>query len=235
MKKRYCESSRKKLCGGEAQNFNRDKFFQRLPSSKFLGGHMSQLIIASEKKLAKDLLISERHVRSLFKEYKYAPGEYEYIKCVKKYLKTIKVDGVEHVTLKLLADILCVSEKTIRNLTKENILQKSENGNYNLKTNIKKYFLENNESNKLKVIQRETQELKLKILKDEYYPDHIVRDILSDMLIKFKSQLLSTSRKITIEIEQNEKADIKKVVEKHILKSLEELEKYAPPSNKGDR
>jgi hypothetical protein len=59
--------------------------------------------------------------------------------------------------------------------------------------------------------------------------------MLSDMLMKFKSQLLSTSRKITIEIEQNEKANIKKIVEKHILKSLEELEKYDPPSNKGDR
>ncbi len=196
---------------------------------------MGQLIIASEKKLAKDLLISERRVRELFKEFKYAPGEYEYVKSIKKYLKTIKVDGIEHVTLKTLADILCVSEKTIRNLTKENILQKSENGNYNLKTNIKNYFLENNESNKLKVVQRETQELKLSILKDEYYPDHVVRGVLSDMLIKFKSQLLSTSRKIAIEVEQNEEPDIKKIVEKHVLKALEELEKYDPPSNKGGK
>ena len=194
---------------------------------------MAKIVLISEKQLAKDLLISERHVRSLFKEYKYAPGEYRYPECVRKYLKTLKLDGIEHITLKSLADILCISEKTVRNLTEENILQKGENGNYNLKTNIKNYFLENNESNKLKVIQRETQEFKLKILKDEYHSAEIIRDLLADIFIKFRSQLLSSSRKIAVEIEQNENENIKEIVEKHILKALEELNRYNPPSNKG--
>ncbi|WP_028856095.1 hypothetical protein [Psychrilyobacter atlanticus] len=150
---------------------------------------MGQTILISEKQLAKQFLITERQVRSLFKNFKYAPGEYLYKECVKEYIKQIK----------------------------------SKHGDHNL------------EDQKLKKAKRETQEFNLKILKDEYYPDHIVRGALSDMLIKFKSQLLSASRKIIIEIEQKENPDIKKIVEKHVLKSLEELEKYNPPSNKGDK
>lgn len=150
---------------------------------------MGEIILINEKQLAKQFLITERQVRTLFKNFKYEPGVYLYTKCVKEYIKQIK----------------------------------SKDGDHNL------------EDQKLKKAKRETQEFNLKILKDKYYPDDVVRGMLSDMLIKFKSQLLSTSRKITIEIEQNEKANIKKIVEKHILKSLEELEKYDPPSNKGDR
>ncbi len=193
---------------------------------------MGELIIASEKRIAKDLLISERRVRELFKEFKFAPGEYKYIDCVKKYLNLIKSDGVEHVTLKTLSEILCVSEKTVRNLTEEGTLRKSDNGTYSLKANIKKYFLENNEANKLKKIKRESEELKLKILKDEYHPESIVRNILADMLLKFKSQLLNTSRKISIEIEQSEDPNVKDIMEKHILESLSVLSNYDPPSNK---
>lgn len=150
---------------------------------------MGKLFIISEEKLANQFLITERQVRSLFKNFKCGPGDYDYVECVKKYIEQIK----------------------------------NKNGDHNL------------EDQKLKKAKRKTQEFNLKILEDKYYPDHIVRGALSDMLIKFKSQLLSTSRKITIEIEQNENPDIKKIVEKHVLKTLEELEKYNPPSNKGDK
>ena len=150
---------------------------------------MGQTVLIREKQLAKQFLITERQVRSLFKDFKHSPGVYIYGKCVKEYIKQIK----------------------------------SKNGDHNL------------EDQKLKKAKRETQEFNLKILKDEYYPDHIVRGTLSDMLIKFKSQLLNTSRKITIELEQNEDPDVKNIVEKHVLKALEELEKYDPPSNKGDK
>lgn len=51
---------------------------------------MGQLILIGEVRLAKQLLITERQVRSLFKEYKYAPGEYRYIKCVEKYIFELK-------------------------------------------------------------------------------------------------------------------------------------------------
>lgn len=205
---------------------------------------MGQLIIATEKKLSRHLLISERRVRELFKEFKYAPGQYDYLKCVKKYIEQMKSDTGEFITQKSLSEILSLTEKRVRNLTEQKILISNENNKYHLKTNVQNYInkkvneitdKKNEENNKLKAIQRETQEFKLKILRDEFYPDDVVRGTLSDMLIKFKSQLLSTSRKITIEIEQGEKPDIKKIVEKHVLKTLEELEKYDPPSNKGDK
>ena len=202
---------------------------------------MGEIIIASENRLAKDLLISERRVRELFKEFKYASGEYYYAKCVKKYISQIKSDTGDFVTQKSLSEILSLTEKSVRNLTEQKILICKENNKYHLKTNVNIYISYkvseirkkgSEESNKLKAIQRESQEFKLKILKDEYYSDEIIKNILIDMLLKFKSKLLSTSRKITIEIEQDEKCDIKEVIDKHILGALNELEKYNPPSNK---
>jgi len=148
---------------------------------------MGQLILINEDQLAKQFLITERQVRSLFKEYKYAPGEYLYTKCVKKYISQLK----------------------------------------------KRKPDESEETDKLKKIKRETQEFKLKILKDEYHSEEIIRDLLADIFIKFRSQLLSSSRKIAVEIEQNENENIKDTVEKHILKALNELSRYSPPSNKG--
>lgn len=150
---------------------------------------MGQLILINEARLAKQFLITERQVRSLFKEYKCAPGEYLYTKCVKKYISQLKT-------------------------------RKGD---------------ESEETEKLKKIKRETQEFKLKILKDEYHSEEIIRDLLADIFIKFRSQLLSSSRKIAVEIEQTEDGNTKEIVEKHILKVLEELNRYNPPSNKGDR
>ena len=150
---------------------------------------MGELILITEARLAKQFLITERQVRSLFKEYKYAPKEYLYTKCVKKYISQLKSRKPD----------------------------------------------ESEEAEKLKKIKRETQEFKLKILKDEYHSEEIIRDLLADIFIKFRSQLLSSSRKIAVEIEQNEDGNIKKIVEKHILKALEEMSRYDPSSNKGEK
>lgn len=200
---------------------------------------MGNIILIDEKQLAEDLLISERRVRELFKEFKYAPGEYIYPKCIRKYIKQVKTDTGEYLTLKSLGEVLGLTERTIRNLTDQSILKRGKNKKYHLKTNVQNY-LENyikktEEGNKLKAVQREMQEFKLKILKDEYHSAEIINELLADIFIKFRSQLLSSSRKIAVEIEQNENVNIKETVEKRILKALDELSRYNPPSNKGDK
>lgn len=197
---------------------------------------MENIILISEKQLAKDLEITERRVRELFKEHKYAPGEYKYPECIRKYIKQMRADTGDFLTQKSLAETLNLSEKTIRTLTEKNILKKAKNGKYNLKINIQNYLenyiRKNEESNKLKKIQRETQEFKLNILKDEYYPDHVIRHMLSDMMIKFKKQLIGSSRKIAIDLEQNPDNDVKETIEKNLLMTLDEFTNYRPPSNK---
>jgi len=51
---------------------------------------MGEIILINEKQLAKQFLITERQVRTLFKNFKYEPGVYLYTKCVKEYIKQIK-------------------------------------------------------------------------------------------------------------------------------------------------
>lgn len=187
--------------------------------------------IATEKILANDLNISERHVREIFKEFK-TGGYYDYRACIQKFIGNSKLNTSEEVTQKQIGDLFGVSEKTIRNLTNENVLEKNEKEMYNLKFNFKKYIEKINKSNELREIKAESEKMKLKILKDEYLPVEIVRDMLSDMTLKFRSYLLGVSRKIEIEIEQEEAPNINKIVESKILKALDELSNFDPPSNK---
>lgn len=187
--------------------------------------------LATAKILATDLSISERHVTEIFREFRI--GEYyDYRACTRKYLSDLKTDTIESVTQKTLSELLGVSQKTIRNLTSENVLEKNEKEMYNLKQNFKKYIDRTSKSNELNLIKVESEKMKLEILKDEYLPVWIFRDMLSDMTLKFRSYLLGVSRKITIEIEQVEKPNIKKIVEMKILKAIDELSKFDPPSNK---
>lgn len=187
--------------------------------------------IATEKILSNDLNISERHVREIFKEFK-TGGYYDYRACIQKFIGNSKLNTSEEVTQKVLSDLLGVSEKTIRNLTRENVLEKNEKEMYNLKFNFKKYIEKINKSNELREIKAESEKVKLEILKDEYLPVDHVKYVLSDMFMKFKTYLLSIGRKAAIEVEQEEAADIKKIINKHMIKALEELSKFEPMSNK---
>ncbi|MGB6129213.1 MAG: hypothetical protein WBG30_10710 [Psychrilyobacter sp.] len=187
--------------------------------------------LATENILSKDLNISERHVREIFKEFK--TGEYyDYRACVQKFVRNSKLDTSENVTQKKISDLFGVSEKTIRNLTSENILEKNEKEMYNLKLNFKKYIEKINKNNELREIKAESEKMKLKILKDEYLPVYVITDALKETIFNFRNYLLGISQKITIEIEEKENPNINKIVENRILKALEELSKFDLTSNK---
>lgn len=190
------------------------------------------MILVIEKHLANTLNISERRVRELFRDEKLDSGEYPLIKCVKRFIAQTRSGDVNFVSLKTLSEILSLSEKTVKILTTKGNLERTPEGKYDLKESLKKYLSVKDEGNKKKATEREIQEVKLKILKDQYHSDDVIRYVLTDMLIKFKAKLQSTVIQIDNQIDDVPPKERIAFLKNLLIGALEELSEYNPPSNK---
>ncbi len=191
------------------------------------------MIVATEQQLSDILKISTRHIRDLFQEEKRSDGTYPLIKCIKKYIEQMRSDSSEFVSQKTLAEILGISEKTVRKLEEHEVLHRNENGKYSLKENLKKYLQSKDEIYKLKKAQREMQEFKLQVYKDEYVKKDLVELALCEVMLQFKAKLISSINKLEIGLD-DEELPRKDILEKYILGSLEEFSSFEFPSNQKD-
>ena len=190
------------------------------------------MIVISEEQLARLLQITPRYVRDIFEEFRVGEKDYNLLKSVSKYITQSRSDVGTYVNLKTLADILGVTERTVRNLTEKKVLTKNENDKYELKENIKSYLKSNSDVAKMNEAKRKMLELRYEVLQDKYHEDAVVEYILSDMLLKFKARLNSCVRKIDNDIENYPEKNRIEIISKHILVALAELSNYEPPSNR---
>ncbi len=190
------------------------------------------MIVISEEQLARLLQVTTRYVRDVFEEFRVGEKEYNLLKCISKYIAQSRADLGTYVNLKTLADILGVTERTVRNLTEKKILFKNDNDKYELKENIKSYLKSNSDVAKMNEAKRKMVELRYEIFQDKFHEDAQVEYILSDMLLKFKARLNSCIRKIDNDIENYPDRNRIDILSEHILKALEELANYEPPSNR---
>ena len=190
------------------------------------------MILANEKQLSKILNISDRRVRELFKDYKSENGSYPLIKCVTEFINQTRNGDINLVTQKTLAEVLGLSEKTVKELANRGVLEKNSNGQFDLKDNLKRYLTVNDERNKKKAVERELQQYKLEILQDKYHLDEDVKYVLTDILVKFKAKLQATAVKIDNEISEISEADRLDYLKNTLIDCLEELANYNPPSNR---
>ena len=171
-------------------------------------------------------------VRELFKDYKSENGSYPLIKCVTEFINQTRSGDINLVTQKTFAEILGLSEKTVKELANRGVLEKNSNGQFDLKDNLKRYLTVNDERNKKKAVERELQQYKLEILQDKYHLDEDVKYVLADILIKFKAKLQATAVKIDNEIDEISGADRIDYLKNTLIDCLEELANYNPPSNR---
>ena len=190
------------------------------------------MILATEKQLSKILNISDRRVRELFKDYKLENGSYPLIKCVTEFINQTRSGDINLVTQKTLAEILELSEKTVKELTNRGVLEKNSNGQFDLKDSLRKYLAVTDERNKKKALEREKIELDLEIKRDKYHLDEDVKYVLTDILIKFKAKLQATAVKIDNEVNDISEADRLDYLKNTLINCLEELANYEPPSNR---
>lgn len=187
-------------------------------------------VFAKKETIAEILGVTPRRMTDVLpdceKEVDGNTTRYNLAEAVKVYLEQARVETGEYVTAKTLAEILCTTERTIRNLTMKNILVKNENGKYELRTNLRSYINANDETNKLRKSQRETNEFNLAVKKKEYLNAEDVKFAVTDMLSRFKSKLLQMPTKAKIELENADIENFEDILEKHCREALEELSEF---------
>ncbi len=149
-----------------------------------------------------------------------------------EFINQTRSGDINLVTQKTFAEILGLSEKTVKELANRGVLEKNSNGQFDLKDNLKRYLTVNDERNKKKAVERELQQFKLEILQDKYHQDEDVKYVLTDILVKFKAKLQATAVKIDNEITEISEADRLDYLKNILIDCLEELANYNPPSNR---
>ncbi len=167
-----------------------------------------------------------------------------------------KIDTVA-VSSKVLADIIGVSDRRIRQLADEGIIVRSRQGRYILKDSIRNYIVnlkvENSakqqehkrnldevedlatEKAKHEHTKRQISELRLALMKGKMYEEADVEMVLTDMLVTFKQKLLSLPAKLSARLENRDRAYINTTLTDEMNVVLMDLANYNPEDFKSDK
>lgn len=164
-------------------------------------------------------------------------------------IETKKVASIENLTVSasVLADLLGVTERRVRQLAEEGIFTRASKGRYNLPESIKTYInmikmekdiigsttageldLETERAIKTRV-ERKQAEIKLALMKGEVHKASDVQQVMMDMLTSFRTRLLNIPSKLApILVARNEAGNIKDIVTNEVIELLNELKEYNP-------
>lgn len=144
---------------------------------------------------------------------------------------------------KAIARFLDISERRVRQLRDEKIIEEypNSNGLYELIPTLHKYinYLRKNnpeseesidynaERAKLVRAKRMNEEFELKIKENKLHNSEDVETIMTDMLINFKSRLMSIPSKLSpVLSKKTDKTEIFKILKEHIDEALNELSDF---------
>lgn len=153
------------------------------------------------------------------------------------------------VSATVLAKIIGVTDRRIRQLAEEGILVKVGHGRYNLQDSLQAYVLnlrveleckrENQESEEILDLEREKaihenvkrhmSELKYLLMKGNLHRSEDVQNVMTDMLLNFKTKILSLPSKLTPRlVNRQDEGYILDVLTEELNIVLEELSEYNP-------
>lgn len=136
---------------------------------------------------------------------------------------------------------LDMTERNVRMLRDKGVLNEYKPGLYNLQKTTHQYinFLRkrnpdadekvdyNTERAKLVRAKRESQELELKLKKNELHTTEDVEQVMTDMLIRFKTRLMMLPAKLSpVLAKKADQAEIFKLLKAGVDEALEELADY---------
>ena len=152
-------------------------------------------------------------------------------------------------TVKVVASWLDMTERNVRELAKKNIIPQYRPGLFKLKDTVHAYiaFLRDKAPNKeenldytterAKMVRtkREAAELDLAERKKELHRSEDIEIIMTDMLIRFRTKLMSIPAKQSpILAEKNDQKEIFKILKKAIDEALDELSTYDAAFEQGE-
>lgn len=160
-----------------------------------------------------------------------------------------KIDSIEALTVSsaVLADLLGVSDRRVRQLASEGIFTRVSKGRYNLPDSIKTYLnmlkmekdimnsqttgeLDLEQERAIKVrVERHQAEIKLALMRGEIHKAIDVEQVMVDMLTSFRTRLLNIPPKLApILADKNDKVIIQEIITNEIIEVLYELKNYNP-------
>lgn len=166
-----------------------------------------------------------------------------------KNITSEKVEDITAVTVSasIMANLLSVTERRIRDLAQEEILVRVKHGRYDLAQSIKNYILHiktNNDLRDVRVdedidlekekamherIKKETSELRLKVMRGELHYSEDVEKVMTDMLLVFRNKITNVGGKIApMVIARTDLNDVEDIISDECMSALEELSEYDP-------
>lgn len=190
--------------------------------------------LIDEEDLVEITGLSPRSIRSKFKRFRVEDKEYDYQAIFEELLKEKYSNKNKQifVDVEMLARILGVTEKTIQNYKNKKILIAETNGSFNLIDNLERYNNETNEHNKILKVKREREEVKkerellqLDVDEGKYIPIDLYGQILRDIGITFRQELMRTATTISIKLKTLPQTKWKKTTENILDDTLINLRK----------
>lgn len=164
---------------------------------------------------------------------------------------TEKVEDIGGITVSatVMSKIIGVTDRRVRSLAQEGILIKASSGRYKLQDSIHNYILNLRVANdatyranasdledeldleKEKVkherVKRHMSELKYALMKGEVHKSSDVEAVMTNMLMNFKTKILSIPAKLTPQLEKREKTFIEDLLTTEMIEILHELSEYS--------
>ena len=149
----------------------------------------------------------------------------------------MKLHNAQHI-----ATILDISERRVRQLRDEGVIEEQRRGYYLLKPTIQAYlrYLRsqiadrdvtsdyNTERARLVRAKRERQELDLELARSDSHSSEVVEHIVTDMIARFKARMLSIPSKISPTLcGMSDVNDINDLLSGNIREALEELSDFS--------
>lgn len=162
---------------------------------------------------------------------------------------TAKVETIDRLTVSasVLADLLGVTERRVRQLAEEGIFMRESKGRYNLPESIKTYInmlkmesdiVNSGQTNGLDLdvekaiherVKRNQAEIKLALMKGDVHKSEDVKRVMIDMLTSFRTRLLNIPAKVApIVAVKKDAGVIRELLTLEVVEVLEELKGYNP-------
>lgn len=164
-------------------------------------------------------------------------------------LDSTKVTNIDSITVSaaVLGDMFGVTDRRIRQMAEEGTVVRAAKGRYKLVESIKNYLLTlklaaegigvdladgeinfDEEKALHERVKRHISELKLQVMKGELHKAEDVQIVMMDMLVAFKTKMMSIPSKTAPILENREVAFIKERLTKEVIEALNELKDYDP-------
>ncbi len=164
---------------------------------------------------------------------------------------TQKIDDITTVTVssKVLAEIIGVGDRQIRNLANEGILVRNSHGRYMLMKSVKNYILNlkiakagekvisdfdeseldlDNEKAKHEHLKSMITEIKLELIRGQVHKSEDVGAVITNMFTKFRSKMMAMPYKLAPKLAGRKKDEIAAILKNEVEFALKELADYKP-------